>query len=79
MIWNRKPNPKIGDRRWVRKFAYFPITINIAKYEGWKYEQDENIVTIWLEFYYAKQVYSNCVYDGPFWDTYAYSLKEPEL
>lgn len=69
MRWAKKVEPKVGDKRHKRKFAWFPIQ---AHYDT--YNRD---FTIWLEFYYAEQEYitssefvDNILVEGePYWST----------
>lgn len=44
MRWKTKPAPKLGDTRWVEKFAWFPV-------------ETDSKETVWLESYYAKEQY----------------------
>lgn len=52
--------PKTGTERTVRKFAWWPTKLD-----------DENSPVVWLEFYYARQVYGYSVDWGfDIWATY---------
>ena len=44
MRWKTKPTPKVGETRWVKKFAWFPVET-----DSWG--------SLWLESYYVKEVY----------------------
>lgn len=44
MRWKTKPTPKLGDTRWVKKFAWFPV-------------ETDSKETVWLESYYVKEQY----------------------
>lgn len=58
MRWKTKPTPKVGDTRWVKKFAWFPVET----------DSGENL---WLESYYVKEVYmfGDFMDYFPAWDT----------
>jgi hypothetical protein len=47
MKWKAKPNPKHGDTRKRRIFAFFPV---ITEWGGVKY-------TVWLETFQVKEMY----------------------
>ena len=44
MRWKTKPTPKLGETRWVKKFAWFPVETDSGE-------------SLWLESYYVKKVY----------------------
>lgn len=61
MRWKTKPEPKIGDSRWVKKFAWIPARL-------------DSDVKVWLESYYVKQEYNkygDFVTYSYVWDTVA--------
>ena len=46
MRWKTKPTPKLGDTRWVKKFAWFPVETDSGE-------------SLWLESYYAAKENNN--------------------
>lgn len=55
MRWNMKPKPRKGDSRWVVKFAFLPVLIEVE--QKW----------VWLERYKVLQywIYTPGVADVP--------------
>lgn len=59
MRWKNKPTPKLGETRWVKKFAWFPVETDSGE-------------SLWLESYYVKEVYmlfGDFIDYFPAWDT----------
>ena len=44
MRWKTKPTPKLGDTRWVKKFAWLKVETDSGE-------------SLWFESYYVKEVY----------------------
>lgn len=42
MRWKTKPTPKLGETRWVKKFAWFPVDTDSGE-------------SLWFESYYVKE------------------------
>lgn len=42
MRWKTKPTPNLGETRWVKKFAWFPVETDSGE-------------SLWLESYYVKE------------------------
>lgn len=67
MRWKTKLAPKLGDTRWVKKFAWFPVETDSGD-------------SLWLESYYVKEVYmlfGDFMDYFPAWDTlYAVTPEE---
>ena len=51
MRFDVKPKPNLGDKKRVKKFAFFPVTINDRK-------------KVWLENYYQHYIYSSVMNYG---------------
>lgn len=46
MRWKTKQDPKLGDTRWVKKFAWFPVETASGD-------------SLWMESYYVEEVCEN--------------------
>ena len=64
MRFNKKQY-KVGDERWVRRFAFIPTRINDS-------------VIIWLETFYARQTLSFSHYDSTVY-SYGFRWDDSEL
>lgn len=52
MIFELEQEPQVGDKRCLKKFAFFPVKVIMKKEDN-----SERYVEVWLENYCVHQVY----------------------